>query len=148
MMRMKPLSLGIPPARAAHLAGALAVAFGLFFWGGRLLGSTTSAGPAQAMPRMAADPASDAVAAWLGPGDVRLNVALLGLVSGRGRAVALLSVNDAAPRAYVAGEPLMRDVVLQAVDAGGVTVLRAGQSIRIAAPPGAEPAAAGIVRVP
>ncbi|WP_370679415.1 type II secretion system protein N [Comamonas sp. GB3 AK4-5] len=117
-----------------HTVGALIVAGGLCFWGMKLLDVKTQVlpPPAQALP--AADPAGKALAEWLGPGEVRLNVAVLGLAQRSDRAVALLSINGAAPQPYLVGEPVMQSVTLKAIDADGVVLERAGRAIRIHAP--------------
>ncbi|GGY04353.1 type II secretion system protein N [Paludibacterium paludis] len=134
-----------------HLAGLLAVAGALVFWGVRLAG-LRAAPPVARAPAPVTAPATDAdgerIAAWLGPGEVRLNVSVLGLARQGGRAIALLSVNDGPPKPYAAGDTLMRDVTLDAIETDGVTVSRSGKSARLPAPVPPDPLPNGIVRVP
>ncbi|MGJ7573599.1 hypothetical protein ACSFBX_23945 [Variovorax sp. RB2P76] len=101
--------------------------------------------PAAAAPT---DPAAQTVAAWLGPGQLRLNVAVVGIMRRHDRAVAVLAINGAPPKAFMAGETLMRDVTLASIEPDAVTIARAGIATRIAAPLRPDYGPPGIVRVP
>jgi general secretion pathway protein C len=136
----------ISPVWMVHIAGAFSVAAGLSWWAYQWHTPAASALPTPAHAARAADPASDIVARWLGPGEVRLNIKVIGLARRHDRAVAVLAVNDAPPAAYLAGETLMRDVVLQSVEPDGITLRRAGTALRIAAPAYPAPNVTGIVR--
>ncbi|THF60449.1 hypothetical protein [Pseudothauera rhizosphaerae] len=138
----------IPPARMVHIAGASLVAAGLLFWSYRLLGPEPAPAQRPEAIQSGVEPAGEIVAGWLGPGDVRLNINVIGLVRRQDKAVAVLSINDAPPVAYMSGETLMRDVVLRSVEPDGITVERSGTPLRIAAPARPEPDPSGIVRVP
>lgn len=146
MIRISPSLRGFDPARMVHIAGALVVVSGLCFWGIKLFVSPNAVEQKAMIDAPITDPTGDAVAAWLGPGDVRLNVAVLGLARRNDRAVALLSINDAAPQSYMVGESLMPDVTLRAVEVDGVVLDRAGRAIRIAVPARPQPPVDGIVR--
>lgn len=151
MIRLKTPSFTLSAGWLIPLAGVLAVGGGLIFWGLRLhalRAPVAPAAPSVPAPVRTADPDGERVAAWLGPGEVRLNVAVLGLVRRNDQAIALLSVNDGPPKPYKVGEPLMREVTLQAIEADGVTVSHAGKPVRLAAPPRPDPLPGGIVRVP
>ncbi|MES2251076.1 MAG: type II secretion system protein N [Pseudomonadota bacterium] len=134
-----------PSARLlVHAAGLSLVVAGAVTWA-RLL--TPAAAPVRAAPAQAAvaDPTADALAAWFGPGEVRANIAVKGLIKGAGQAgVAVLSVNDGAPQPYRVGDALGRALTLAGIEADAVTVDKAGTSLRIAAP--VLPTAPGIVR--
>ncbi|HKS35048.1 MAG TPA: hypothetical protein VJS14_15085 [Enterobacteriaceae bacterium] len=122
------------PVHLSHILGAAAVIAGLLFWGARLI-SSPDAGSATPQARtLAPDPAGENVAAWLGTGEVRLNVVVNGIMTRPGRAVALLSVNEAPPVPYVPGEYITREVRLQSVDSRGVVLNYAGREIIISAP--------------
>ncbi|WP_447774146.1 hypothetical protein [Variovorax boronicumulans] len=140
-----------PPAvslqHAVHAAGLVAVLVGVCFWADRLHVRRPMPSQAPATTAFPADPAAQVVATWLGPGELRLNVAVVGLMRRQDRAVAVLAVNGASPRAFMAGETLMRDVRLVSVEPDGVTLDRAGIRIRITAPARPEYGPAGIVRV-
>ncbi|MEC5319233.1 hypothetical protein VSX61_09805 [Brenneria populi subsp. brevivirga] len=142
----RPLSFS--PVRLAHALGLCAAVAGIGFWAYMLhqpAAQTTTrvdaAGPA-------ADPAGGAVAQWLGPGRIRMDIVVVGLILRRDRAVAVLAVNGAAPKAYMAGEELALGVTLDAIDATGVTLGRSDGAVRIAAPALSDKDAPGIERVP
>lgn len=135
-----------PSARyLVHAAGLLLVVAGVVTWA-RLL--SPAAPPAPALPAQAAepDPTANALAAWFGPGEVRANIVVKGLIKSTDQGVAVLAVNDAAPRPYRVGEALTRSVTLKAIEAGAVVIDKAGTSQRIAAPMIPQPANPGIVR--
>ncbi|CAB3647163.1 general secretion pathway protein GspC [Achromobacter pestifer] len=138
----------VPPARLVPVFGLVAVLASVAFWGYRLYQPKAAPPPAQAAQAAVADPAAETVAAWLGPGQLRLNVAVVGLIRRHDRAVAVLTVNGAPPKAFMTGETLMRDVTLVSIEPDAVTVDRAGDPIRIAAPSRPDYGPPGLVRVP
>lgn len=138
----------LSPVRMAHALGMAAVIAAACFWAYKLRPPTPAPPQAKAAPAVLHDPAARAVAGWLGPGQVRLNVAVVGLIRRHDRAVALLKVNGAPPKPFMAGETLMRDVTLKSIAPDGVTLERAGTAIRIAAPLRRDYGPSGIVRVP
>ncbi|MGE4593827.1 hypothetical protein [Alcaligenes sp.] len=135
------------PARVVHIAGASLFVAGLLLWSYKLYRVEPTPVQSTAATQSASDPASDIVAGWLGPGDVRLNINVVGLMRRPDKAVVVLTINDGPPTAYMSGETLMRDVVLKSVDADGITVERSGAPLRIAAPVRLEPDPSAIVRV-
>lgn len=135
------------PARLAHVMGLATAVTSMCFWGDKLYPPQPAPIQMRATPVVRGDPAAQAVASWLGPGQVHLNLAVVGLIRRNDRAVAVLKVNGAPPRPFMAGETLMRDVTLQAIGPDAVTVERAGTSIRIAAPSRRDDGASGLVRV-
>ncbi|MGJ7498850.1 hypothetical protein ACSFBF_00680 [Variovorax sp. ZT5P49] len=138
----------VSPQHAVHAVGLVAVLIGVWFWADRLHSSRPAPSQAPAVAALPGDPAAQTVATWLGPGQLRLNVAVIGLMRRQDRAVAVLTINGASPKAFMAGEALMRDVTLVSIEPDGVTVDRAGTVTRIAAPPRPDHGPAGIVRVP
>lgn len=138
----------ISTTSTAHVLGLAAVIVVASFWVSRLNSSQPVAVQARAAVAAPVDPAAQTVAAWLGPGQLRLNVVVVGLMRRHDRAVAVLSVNGAAPKAFMAGERLMRDVTLVSIEPDAVTIERAGSATRIAAPVKPDHGPSGIVRVP
>lgn len=135
-----------PPARCiVHAAGLLLVVAGVATWS-HLLSQPSPAPRATQAEATAPDPTADVQAAWFGPGEVRANIAVKGLIKGADHGVAVLAVNGAAPRPYRVGEALTRSVTLSAIEAGAVVIDKAGVSERIAAPVVPQPASPGIVR--
>ncbi|UVH57837.1 hypothetical protein NWF24_00075 [Variovorax paradoxus] len=131
---------------AVHAAGLLLVVAGVATWA-RLLPQPAAPAPAPPVQAADADPTAGALAAWFGPGEVRANIVVKGLIRGDDHGVAVLSVNDAAPRPYRSGETLGKSVTLTSIEADAVVIDKAGTSQRIAAPVLARPANPGIVRV-
>lgn len=146
MIRISSSLRDVDPSRIVHIVGVLLVTSGLCFWGIKLFTSSTEQEQKTLSSSHIADPAGEAVAAWLGPGDIRLNVEVLGLARRHDRAVALLSINDAAPQSYMVGESLLPEVTLRAIEVDAVVLDRAGREIRISAPTWPQPPANGIVR--
>jgi general secretion pathway protein C len=139
----------VPPARAMHAAGLAAVVAIAGFWGDRLQQLRPVTAPVEkAAAVLPADPAAQAVATWLGPGQVRVNVSVIGLMYRQDRAVAVLAVNGAPPKAFVAGETLLRNVVLSSIASDAVTISHDGVLSRFAAPTLPERGPPGIVRRP
>ncbi|QTF08711.1 hypothetical protein HC231_12965 [Brenneria izadpanahii] len=134
-------------ARLTHLLGLCAAGAAICFWVYVLRSpGEPAAQPADSMAR-ADDPAGAAVAGWFEPGQVRLNIAVQGLILRHDRAVALLAINGAAPRAYIEGEELLRGVTLDVIDAAGVTIGQADGTLRLAAPALPARGISGIERV-
>lgn len=130
---------------AVHAAGLLLMMTGVATWA-RLLSAPAPSAPPPPERTTQADPSADAIAGWFGPGEIRANVAVKGLIKSGEHGVAVLSVNDAAPRPYRTGEALGKSVTLSAVEADGVVIDKAGTSQRIAAPVLPQLATPGIVR--
>ncbi|MFT4173104.1 MAG: hypothetical protein QM639_11130 [Rhodocyclaceae bacterium] len=138
----KTISLSTP----VHIVGALTVVAGVSWWSYRLQPSPPAVADVPTHTARSVDAGGAVIAAWLGPGEVRLNIKVVGLARRHDRAVAVLSINDAPPVAYVTGETLMRDVVLQSIESDGITLRRADTTQRIAAPALPTPLASGITR--
>jgi Type II secretion system protein C len=128
-----------------HAAGLLLVVAGFVTWG-KLLTRPAQQAPAAPMQSSQADPTADALAAWFGPGELRANVAVKGLIRGNGQGVAVLAVNDGAARPYRVGETLARSVTLKSIETDAVVIDKAGVAERIAAPVLPQAATPGIAR--
>jgi general secretion pathway protein C len=148
---LKESSRKVSPVFVAHVLGVAAVAAVTGYWVKRLdpPAAPTPVSATAAPAALPTDPAAGIVAGWLGPGALRIDIAVLGLAVRDGRAVALLRVNDTPPRAYVVGETLTRGTTLAAIEPAGITIARDGERRQIPAP--AVPAAlrdtSGLVRV-
>lgn len=135
-----------PAARyIVHALGLALCIAGVVAWA-RLLQPPAPAVPSAQARETRADPAAEALGAWFGPGELRANVVVKGLIKGEAQGVAVLSVNDAAARAYRVGDTLARSVTLKAVEADAVRIDKAGVVERIAAPVLPQPATPGIAR--
>lgn len=138
----------VSPVRLAHITGGALVLIGVLWSGLRLWQIPQPQTAALSAQSAAADPAASAVAKWLGPGEVRLNVAVQGVMVRRARAVALLSVNEGPAQAYMVGETLLDNVTVREITPQGVTLDRAGKSLHFAAPAAPDFPQDAIVRVP
>lgn len=141
--------LMFPSLRTGLLAGGLLLALsGLGYWGWMLARLPGASAP-HAAPSAASvqDPAAESLAAWFGPGQVRVDVVVSGIVKGEGRAAVVLAVNGAPPQAYRVGDMLAQSVRLQAIERDAVVVDRDGEPLRFAAAVVDEPAMPGIVAV-
>lgn len=143
----------LPPAislvSVVHLTGFMAVAAGVCVWGYLLTQPVATMAPREFEPPViVADAASEAIASWFGPEPVRLDVDVIGLVRRENRAVAVLSINGAPPKAYMPGELLLNNVTLRSIEYDGITVERAGVISQIAAPVLSDTGIDGIKRVP
>lgn len=129
-----------------HAVGLLLVVAGVATWA-HLLGKPAPQAPAaRVQGNTEADPAADALAAWFGPGELRANIAVKGLIKSAAQGVVVLAVNDAPPRPYQVGETLARSVTLKAIEADAVVIDKAGVPERIAAPAMPQLATPGIAR--
>jgi len=139
----------VSPRWLVHVLGLFAVGVGTYFWSYRLQQLQPTAAPVEKAPVVhRADPAAQAVTAWLGPGQIRTNVSVIGLMHRRDRAVAVLAINGAPPKAFLVGDTLMHNVTLASIDSSSVTIDRAGIPTRFAAPLRPDYGPPGIVRVP
>jgi hypothetical protein len=129
-----------------HAVGLLLVVAGIATWAHLLHQPAPQAPAARVQTSPEADPAADALAAWFGPGELRANIAVKGLIRSAAQGVVVLAVNDAPPRPYRVGETLARSVTLKAIEADAVVIDKAGVTERIAAPVIPQPATPGIAR--
>ncbi|WP_342325161.1 hypothetical protein AAEY27_10310 [Kosakonia sp. BYX6] len=136
----------VSPARIAHILGVALVASGLLFWGLRGWHIPPRSAASLAVQPAIENPTANAVAKWLGPGDIRLNVVVQGVMIRRHRAVALLSINDANPEPFIAGERVMENVTVHAINAEGVVLDRKGKLFLITSPISPQLPKNGIVR--
>lgn len=138
----------LPPARLVHIAGGALVLAGVLYWGLRFWQLAPPPVALTATQRAADDPAASAVAKWFAPGEVRLNVAVNGVMVRRSRAVALLSVNEGAPQPFMVGETILDNVTVREITARSVVLDNGGKLLSLAAPDAPAFPQDAIVRVP
>lgn len=145
-MHTKQFLSTLSPLRLVNIAGVIAVASGLLFWGLQPWKMQEQTTPDS--PQILAVPATaTAVDKWFAPGVVRMNVTVQGIMVRRDRAVALLSVNDGAAEPYMVGDNVLTNVQIRTIDATGVVLERAGESLSFPAPEIPQPPADLIVPV-
>ncbi|MBC3362245.1 type II secretion system protein N [Pseudomonas sp. SWRI154] len=119
------------PATLVQAAAVLASVAGLVTWGFLLNDSA----PVQAQASSAALPPLAATgqeaAQWFASSAHTLEIKLSGLLAGPNGAVAVLSIDDGPPRAFLAGEQLGEGVRLRGIEGDAVVIDRAGTESRL-----------------
>lgn len=133
--------LALSPRVMVHLVGVGLLAATAAYWMGRLRPDPPRlAAPSETLtghpPAMAGDETARAVAGWLAPGPLRMNVRVAGVaLSDRGqRAVALLSVDDQPARPFIVGESLPGGAVVSRIEADSVLLTRPDGQTRLPTP--------------
>lgn len=147
MTAMRTMTIATHPSAKyiVHAVGLLLVVAGVATWA-RVLYKPAPPTPVARVQATQADPAADALAMWFGPGELRANIAVKGLIKSADQGVVVLAVNDAPARPYQVGETLARSVTLKAIEADAVVIDKAGTTERIAAPAIPQPVTPGIAR--
>lgn len=127
MVRLRRLD----PAALLQAAGVLATLAGLVTWGSLLSDSAPLQAQASNEPLAAVSATGGAPAQWFASSASTLNITLNGLLARPQGAVAILSIDDAPPRAFVAGETLGEGVQLRRIEADAVVIERAGSESRL-----------------
>lgn len=126
------MALAFKPVAAPQLVqgvALLAALAGLATWSVVLsapAGHTEQAALAQAVPAPAA-----AARQWFANLPAQVDISLSGLLAGSAGAVAIVSLNGAAPQAVRVGEQLAQGVRLVAIEGDALVVERAGERSRI-----------------
>ncbi|MEI2417872.1 type II secretion system protein N [Orrella sp. JC864] len=143
------LGLRVSASFAAALLGLGLLLAALLYWA-MALRQPLPAAPQAASGPAAADPAAQALAQWFGPGEVRMDVEVSGLLRSAGQAVAVMAVNGQPPRTYRVGDEVAQSATVAAIEGDAVLVRRDGQLVRyrVPAPRGADADQDGIVRRP
>ncbi|WP_144631038.1 hypothetical protein [Bordetella genomosp. 13] len=137
----------IDPRALARLVGSVGIVAALAVWGYLLFEPLPAAAPPAAASAPAADPSHEKIVQWFVPGPLKIEVQASGLMWSSARAVAVLSVNGGAPRAYAVGDTLADSVVVRRIGRDGIEVDKAGEILRIAVPEQPGVAGGGITRV-
>lgn len=136
----------IDPRALLRLIGFAGIASAIAVWGYLLFEPLpVPAPPAAAV--VPADPSHDKVVQWFVPGPLKIEVQASGLMWSSERAVAVLSVNGGAPRAYAVGDTLVDSVTVRRIGRDGIEVDKAGEILRIALPEQPDVPGGGITRI-
>lgn len=109
----------------------LATLVSILVWA-RMLTGTAEPAPAVAPPMQAEVAMASPAGHWFDSVTPPLQVTVSGLMATAEGAVAILSINDAPARAYLAGESLGREARLLAIEPNAVVVEQGGESQRVA----------------
>ncbi|MDZ4190964.1 MAG: type II secretion system protein N [Pseudomonas sp.] len=122
----------LDPAVLVQVLALLAALAGIAVWG-TLLNATVPA-PAQASsePARTAHTTEQGAAQWFSSSARNVQVTVSGLLAGPQGAVAILSIDDEPPRAFLANEQLAEGVHLRRIDHDAVVIDRGGSESRLA----------------
>ncbi|MCX5590870.1 hypothetical protein [Alcaligenes endophyticus] len=81
------------------------------------------------------DSTSQHMTRWLEPGDIQLNIELLGIIHHSGNEVALVRVNNQASQAYTAGDLLAPELRLSQIAPHAITITHHQRSYTISLEP-------------
>lgn len=114
-------------ALLAALVGALV---GAATWSSLLLTTAESHTPAAAPQVLAARSDSPALQ-WFSNETAPVDIKVSGVIAGGSGTVAILSLNDGAPRSFLVGEKVGVGVKLVGVEGDGVVIERGGERVRL-----------------
>lgn len=120
------------PATLVQVLAVLATLAGIVVWG-TLLNATVPA-PAQASsePLPTAVAKGEGAAQWFASSARNVQITLSGLLASPEGAVAILSVDDEPPRAFLANEQITEGVHLRRIEGDAVVIERGGSESRLA----------------
>lgn len=118
-----------PPQLVQALALVAALA-GVVTWSSLLLTPAESRTPDVA-PQVLAARSDNPALQWFSNQPVRLEIKVAGLLASPRGAVAILSLNDAPPRAFLVGERLAQGVQLLGIEGDGVVIEQGGERQRV-----------------
>jgi general secretion pathway protein C len=119
------------PATLVQAAAVLATVAGLATWGSLLSNSAPLQAQASSEPLAPMAATGREAAQWFASSAHNLEIKLSGLLAGPHGAVAILSLDDAPPRAFLAGEQLGEGVHLRGIEGDAVLIDRAGTESRL-----------------
>lgn len=120
----------ITPAQTVQALALLAALVGVATWSSLLLTSAESHTPAAAPQVLAARSDSPALQ-WFSNETAPVDIKVSGVIAGGSGTVAILSLNDGAPRSFLVGEKVGVGVRLVAVEGDGVVIERGGERVRL-----------------
>ncbi|THF34312.1 general secretion pathway protein GspC [Pseudomonas atacamensis] len=120
----------ITPAQTIQALALLAALVGLATWSSLLLTSAESHTPAAA-PQVLASRSDSPVLRWFSNETAPLDIKVSGVIAGGSGTVAILSLNDGAPRSFLVGEKVGVGVGLVGVEGDGVVIERGGERVRL-----------------
>ncbi len=120
----------ITPAQTVQALALLAALVGVATWSSLLLTSAESHTPAAAPQVLAARSDSPALQ-WFSNETAPVDIKVSGVIAGGSGTVAILSLNDGAPRSFLVGENVGVGVRLVGVEGDGVVIERGGERVRL-----------------
>ena len=120
----------ITPAQTVQALALLAALVGVATWSSLLLTSAESHTPAAAPQVLAARSDSPALQ-WFSNETAPVDIKVSGVIAGGSGTVAILSLNDGAPRSFLVGEKVGVGVRLVEVEGDGVVIERGGERVRL-----------------
>ncbi|MDH2079011.1 type II secretion system protein N [Pseudomonas atacamensis] len=120
----------ITPAQTVQALALVAALVGVATWSSLLLTSAESHTPAAAPQVLAARSDSPALQ-WFSNETAPVDIKVSGVIAGGSGTVAILSLNDGAPRSFLVGENVGVGVKLVGVEGDGVVIERGGERVRL-----------------
>ncbi|MCW0921981.1 general secretion pathway protein GspC [Pseudomonas sp. RG1] len=120
----------ITPAQTVQALALLAALVGVATWSSLLLTTAESHTPAAAPQVLAARSDSPALQ-WFSNETAPVDIKVSGVIAGGSGTVAILSLNDGAPRSFLVGEKVGVGVKLVGVGGDGVVIERGGERVRL-----------------
>lgn len=120
----------ITPAQTVQALALLAALVGVATWSSLLLTTAESHTPAAAPQVLAARSDSPALQ-WFSNETAPVDIKVSGVIAGGSGTVAILSLNDGAPRSFLVGENVGVGVKLVGVEGDGVVIERGGERVRL-----------------
>lgn len=120
----------ITPAQTVQALALLAALVGVATWSSLLLTTAESHTPAAAPQVLAAKSDSPALQ-WFSNETAPVDIKVSGVIAGGSGTVAILSLNDGAPRSFLVGENVGVGVKLVGVEGDGVVIERGGERVRL-----------------
>ncbi len=120
----------ITPAQTVQALALVSALVGVATWSSLLLTSAESHTPAAAPQVLAARSDSPALQ-WFSNETAPVDIKVSGVIAGGSGTVAILSLNDGAPRSFLVGENVGVGVKLVGVEGDGVVIERGGERVRL-----------------
>jgi len=120
----------ITPAQTVQALALLAALVGVATWSSLLLTSAESHTPAAA-PQVLAARSDNPALRWFSNETAPVDIKVSGVIAGGSGTVAILSLNDGAPRSFLVGEKVGGGVKLVGVEGDGVVIERGGERVRL-----------------
>ncbi|UZT80835.1 general secretion pathway protein GspC [Ectopseudomonas chengduensis] len=124
----------LDPAVLVQVLALLVALAGIAVWGTLLNATVPTPTPAQASrePARTAHTTEQGAAQWFSSSARHVQVNVSGLLAGPEGAVAILSIDDEPPRAFLANEQLAEGVHLRRIEHDAVVIDRGGSESRLA----------------
>lgn len=118
------------PAQSVQAAALLAALAGVVTWSSLLLTPAESRTPV-ATAQLLAERSSNPALQWFANTPAALDIKVSGVLAGSRGAVAILSLNDSAPRSFLVGESLSHGVKVVAIEGDAVVIERGVERTRL-----------------